>query len=118
MDTHKTIFLDIDGTILRHYGSQEIQAFDKPEVLPGVYAKLHAWEKAGHHIILTTARKSGLRKVTEKQLIEARIIYDELIMGISSGVRVVINDAKTDSNEPTAMAITVPKNEGIEHIDI
>ena len=114
----KTIFIDIDGTIFYHYGTQKDQIVRTPMVLSGVHDALHKWEKAGHHIVLTTARKEGSRKLTEIQLEQAGIVYDQLVMGITGGVRVLINDLKKDSEHPTAIGLCVPKNEGLDSIDI
>jgi hypothetical protein len=39
-------------------------------------------------------------------------------MGITGGVRVVINDRKLNSLEDTAMAICVDRNEGLKNVNI
>jgi hypothetical protein len=58
-----------------------------------------------------TGRRESTRKDTERQLSESGIIYDHLIMGISSGVRILINDKKPDG-EKAAEAINLNRNEG------
>jgi hypothetical protein len=58
-----------------------------------------------------------MRKITESQLSEIGIFYDYLIMGITSGPRVLINDKKPD-NEMTAFSFNLIRNEGIKNIDI
>jgi hypothetical protein len=59
-----------------------------------------------------------MRKFTEKQLEQAGIFYDMLIMGIGGGVRVLINDYKPNSTEETAVAIVVDRDKGIKNIEI
>jgi hypothetical protein len=58
-----------------------------------------------------------MRQVTEQQLREAGIFYDQLIMGVGGGHRYLINDRKPDGAE-YATAINLNRNEGIEKIDI
>ena len=78
----KTIFCDIDGTLVTHAKPTIAQLpTHKLNLLEGTLEKLLEWDKLGYNIILTTGRKESLRKITEKQLEEAGIFYDQLIMG-------------------------------------
>ena len=74
--------------------------------------------KKGYNIILTTGRKESLRQVTEKQLSDVGIFYDQLVMGLGGGVRVLINDLKEDSDMITAVAICVDRDKGISKIEL
>lgn len=114
----KTLFIDIDGTLLYHFGTGIEQARLDPKVLPGVHEKLDEWDRKGYNIILVTGRRESERKATEEQLATAGIVYDLLIMGIGGGKRIVINDTKPDSDELTADAICIKRNQGIEDLDI
>ena len=99
MNRPKTIFCDLDGTLVKHTNPIDIQDPNlELEVLPGVYERLVEWDTKGYHIVITTGRKESLRKITENQLNEAGIIYDQLIMGIGGGVRYLINDMKPNSS--------------------
>jgi hypothetical protein len=112
-----TIFCDIDGTLIYHQDAVLTARTDhKPIVLDGTKEKLSEWDKKGYRIILTTGRKESMREVTIKQLSELGIFYDQLIMGIGGGPRVLINDTK--DWEITATAIVVKRNEGIKNIKI
>jgi hypothetical protein len=114
----KTIFCDIDGTLVKHYGPVITQKTDhKMEILEGTLDKLAEWDKLGYNIILTTGRKESLRNITEKQLEEVGIIYDQLIMGIGGGERILINDKKTDG-AITAHSICLDRDFGIQSIEI
>jgi FMN phosphatase YigB (HAD superfamily) len=113
----KTIFLDIDGCIFKHKGNMSTQ-FENPELLPGVIEKLNEWDAEGYKIILTTGRKNSMRKLTEMQLEKFGIFYDELIMGINRGERIIINDKKPNSDVTVASAIIIERNEGLKKIKI
>jgi hypothetical protein len=56
-----------------------------------------------------------MRAATEKQLAELGIFYDQLIMGMGGGPRIVINDNKPSGQE-TAFAINLERNKGINDI--
>ena len=115
----KTIFCDIDGTLVRH---EKPSAATRPSfsmtVLDGTIEKLLEWDRKGYNIILTTGRKESLRESTVAQLHEAGIFYDQLIMGIGGGYRVLINDRKPDSADDTARAINLTRNKGIGSIEV
>ena len=118
----KTIFCDIDGTLCEYPYSAEMGEYDfdqkKMSPLPDTLKKLWEWDKSGHLIILTTGRKEGMRESTERQLREAGIIYDRLIMGIGGGTRVLINDLKPDRDGPTAIAINLKRDIGVKDVEI
>ena len=114
----KTLFIDIDGTLLFHHGIPNKQTLLPAVILPGVLEKLAVWEEKGYRFILITGRKESERKLTEEQLSVAGIQYDKLLMGISRGDRVIINDMKPDSECPTAVAINLKRNEGISDIEL
>ena len=114
----KTIFCDIDGTLTEHPNTaQDISKYNLDQemrVLPGTRDKLWEWDSKCYNIILTTGRKEGMRKSTEDQLRKAGIIYDQLIMGLGPGERILINDRK--KGKDTAYAINVDRDKGIEDI--
>jgi FMN phosphatase YigB (HAD superfamily) len=117
MDTRpKTIICDIDGTLVRHFPPFISSRLDtKLELLPGTLEKLSEWDYKGYNIILLTGRRESMREVTEKQLAELGIFYDQLIMGIGGGPRILINDNKPNGVE-TAFAINIERNKGINDI--
>ena len=112
----KTIFCDIDGTILKHQGNTRMIILTQPEALPGVVTKINEWEVNGHKIIITNARRESLRAETEKQLQSLGIPYDVLLMGVSRGYRVLIND-KTTLGDDSAFAINLQRNKGFDEIN-
>jgi len=114
----KTLFVDIDGTLIKHTGNLSKQILNEPELLSGTLEKLNEWDTKGYKIILTTGRKESLRKKTEEQLLKLGIFYDQLIMGLNRGERIIINDGKNDSDIITASSIQIKRNEGINNINI
>jgi len=115
----KTVFCDIDGTLVRHFAPNVGASPDhQMELLPLTIEKLLEWDRKGYNIILTTGRKESLREQTAKQLAHAGIIYDHLLMGIGGGHRVLINDRKPDKSEDTAIAINLERDSGIGGVEI
>lgn len=118
MNRPKTIILDIDGTLVEHAIPTDAQTFRHTmKLLYGTIEKLLEWDKKGYNIILLTGRRESLRRQTERQLDEVGIIYDQLIMGVGGGARVLINDKKVDGTL-TALCFNPDRNEGISEISI
>jgi len=115
-----TIFLDIDGCLLKQGIPVAIQAINwmEPEILPSVIEKLVEWDKIGCKVIITTGRKSCYRKFTVWQLRRAGIFYDKLIMGVGTGSRILVNDQKPDYPSPKAVAYNLPRNEGLGSVKL
>jgi ribonucleotide monophosphatase NagD (HAD superfamily) len=103
-----TFFIDLDGTIFKHLGQGQA---DQPnaEALKGSKSMIDELLKRGHFIVLTTGRREHLRSRTTMQLTMAGIAYDELIMNLPSGSRVVVNDQKPDGTV-TAYAVSHTRN--------
>jgi len=115
MSDRYTIFLDMDGTLVAYDSSNVATQFDpntKLTLLPGVREKLNEWIKEDYKIIITTGRKESNREVTEKQLRDLSIIYDQLVMGLGGGPRVVINDSKQGEAD-RAYAVNLVRNKGL-----
>lgn len=111
----RTYFIDIDGCVLRQCSDGPMkQWFTNYEVLPGSREYLNQLEMEGHHIVLVTARPEHSREWLMHMLANLCIVYHQLVMGITSGHRYLINDEKPSSQELTAYAITIPRNKGIK----
>ena len=116
-DKPKTIFCDIDGTILKH--CHKFSDLNKlmPEILPGVNVKFNEWDSKGYRVILTTARKESAREMTEAHLRSLGICWDQLIMSVTSGARILINDKLQASDKNRAVSINLITDNGFENID-
>jgi hypothetical protein len=111
-----TIFCDLDGTIIKHLHSFSEVSCVEPELLSGVREKFDEWDSKGCKIILVTARKESARQITESHLRKLGIPYDQLIMGVAAGCRILINDRMFENIE-RAIAINVTTNEGFGKIE-
>ena len=114
----KTLFIDIDGTLFKHQGNLSEMFIKNMEILPGVIEKFNEWDAKGYKIILTTGRKECLRKITEEQLLKNGIFFDQLVMGLTRGERILINDIKPNNNMSVATAIQINRDEGLKNIKI
>jgi hypothetical protein len=78
----------------------------EPQILNGVIEKLCEWEKEGHKVILLTERKHCYRKQTEKELREFGIWYDNLVMDVTVGEKVLVDDFRLpEKSKPRAMYV-------------
>lgn len=117
-DMKKTLFIDIDGCLIKHNGNLTKQIKSEVQLLPGVIEKLNKWEAEGHKIILTTGRKESMKELTIRQLESVGIFYDQLIMGINRGERIIINDKKPNNDMCVASVIEIPRNVGLKNVEI
>jgi hypothetical protein len=113
MEKKNTIFCDIDGTIFV-YRKFETYTQTKPEVIPSTLKYLKEQSELGHMIVLTTARPQYLEVHTIKELIEAEVPYDKLIMGIERGPRYLINDLDPNKEGLRAFAINLIRDKGFK----
>ena len=115
-DLRKTIFCDIDGTIFKHKKDLHTMLTEPPILLPGVIERFTEWRLKDYFIVITTARPEGTRRVTEEQLSSFGIFYNQLIMGLPTGSRMVVNDRKPDGMN-TAEAVCLDRNAGLSSRD-
>jgi len=114
MTCQKTIFCDIDGTILQfeeYLPNVVKKSLTSCKEIPGSAEKCSEWHSSGNIIILVTGRPESIREITEFQLQKAGIIYDKLIMGCGCGPRFIINDNDCS-------AIKIPRNKGISSLTL
>jgi len=109
----KTIICDIDGTLLPHVVPPDIS----PISIGGTTEKLQEWDLKGYNIILITGRRESQRMLVEETLENLGIFYDQLIMGVGGGDRILINDKKADGRK-TAFSINLERNQGINDITL
>jgi uncharacterized HAD superfamily protein len=113
----KTIFSDIDGTLIEQVRFEDLDP-NVVNVLPGVAEKMNEWYEAGHHIVLTTARPWNLELITKQQMETAGIRYHQIVMGIGREERILINNnSKGEPNNHRAMAVPVARDGGFENLE-
>ena len=112
-----TIFLDIDGTLFLQTDRVEDINSETQVSLKGSADKCFEWHCQGYNIILTTGRPESMRAITTKQLQRANIIYDQLVMGLGQGHRILVNNNSIEGLEK-AHALCTGYNEGIHGLSI
>ena len=109
----KTIFSDIDGTLVYQVPFESIDPFTS-KALPGVVETFTELYKQGHHIVLTTARPEYLRDLTIQEMDLLGIPFHQLVMGIGRAERILINNKSIKNpDEKRATAVEVEKNGGV-----
>jgi dTDP-glucose pyrophosphorylase len=112
----KTIFCDIDGTIMKHMHRYSDLSLATASLLQGVSEKFNEWDTKGYCIVLVTARKESSRKLTTEQLEKLGIPYDHLLMGITSGIRILINDKLNVEDIDRAQAVNTLTDQSWQNI--
>ena len=103
-DLPKTIFVDIDGTIIKHHGGLEnslnelLKPDYKPELLENVQERIWEWDGKDYTVILTTGRKESSRRITEKQLeeLQKKMFFVKKDIEVTNLVIEIINDESRD----------------------
>lgn len=119
-----TWLIDIDGTIFAHNprlsGDHDgLDAGLEDTLLPGV---AQFWESLPDEdcIILLSARHPRYRTMTESALRAHGLRYDEIILGLPKGERLLLNDVKP-GGLLTAHAVNLGRDAGLSgltfHID-
>ena len=117
---HKSWFIDIDGSIIKHMGDADIEKLIKEKK-----GRSHLYEKAipksvefinnlpeEDIIILTTARNPNVKEHTLKMLKRFNVRYNDIIFDLNPGPRYLINDIYNGHN--TAFCVNVERNHGIK----
>jgi hypothetical protein len=112
-----TILCDIDGVLLKHHPHSTNDS-ESNTLLEGAHT-LNEWKQFGHKIILTTARNEKYRQSVINLLSHFNIKYDELVMSLAAGPRILINDHKPSKLfTPQANSIEVNRNDGLCNANI
>jgi dTDP-glucose pyrophosphorylase len=109
-EKNATYFIDLDGTIFKH--KHRYSNLEDVELCPGVRDTLDEIDMRGDTIILVSARKESSRKFTETQLQKLMVPYDQLVLGVSQGCRVIVNDILSESSPARAKGVNVITDQG------
>lgn len=104
----KTWLLDFDGTLVEHksYFSKE------DTILPKTIDFFNKVIKEDDYVIITTARPSNHKERIVNFLNNNSLRFDEVICGLPTGPRILINDKKTDGTK-TAYSFNLERDKGI-----
>jgi hypothetical protein len=110
-NTFKTLFVDIDGTIVKNSSSYLKPYIGETEPLIDNLNYLKELIQSGRvEVILTTSRPEKYREETKKQLLELGLEYKQLIMGLQHSKRIIINDFGNTNPYKTCEAINIPRD--------
>lgn len=111
-----TIFCDIDGTIF-NYRKFNTYLTSTPTPVTSVVNELNRLKKEGHTIVLTSARPEELRQHTIKELNNADVPFNQLVLGLARGTRFLVNDME-DPTKPRAVSVNIKRDEGFSEDDL
>lgn len=112
-----TIFCDIDGTLIVHEDTPDYSRL--PQLLPGSREKLRTWIAQGYCVVLCTARRKEDEPRLVEMLRELDVPYHQIVTGLSSGTRVLINDRKPyEMFASQAASLEIMRNQGISALEI
>jgi hypothetical protein len=110
-NTFKTLFVDIDGTIVKNSSSYLKPYIGETDALIENVNYLKELISTNRvELILTTSRPEEYRDITKKQLFELGLEYRELIMGLQHSKRIIINDFSNTNPYKSCEAINIPRN--------
>lgn len=110
----KTIFIDLDGTLVLHNYSPSTQ---EDQFLPGSLEFLANARAKGYYCVLTTNRnESNSKRVIFLLRKLINFEFDRTIFDLPVGIRILINDNK--DNEVRAIAFPVTRNFGLNEVQI
>jgi len=110
-DTFRTLFVDIDGTLLQGGHRTFYPRWGQGQPLVRNVRHLNELVAGGRtEVILTTARPEYWRAATELELERAGVKYHRLVMGLRHCARVLVNDYHPGRAERTASAVQLPRD--------
>ena len=117
-DSFKTLFVDIDGTLMKNSGQYFVPTWGTTAPLTKNVEHLNKMHATGRvRIILVTSRLEKFRDATVKQLEQYGLKYDQILFGMLHASRVVINDYAPTNPYPSAECVNIPRNaEDLPHM--
>jgi hypothetical protein len=107
----KTIFIDLDGTLVKNSGQYFGEIWGTTDILENNVEYIRELKKTQFiYIIITTSRKSDFKQVTIEQLNKFNIPYDQIIFDLPHCTRYLINDFANTNSYPSAVAINLSRN--------
>ncbi|KAF2395652.1 hypothetical protein EJ06DRAFT_534795 [Trichodelitschia bisporula] len=109
--TFRSLFLDIDGTLVKNSGQYFGKTWGEQPGLDKSVAHLqNLYARGRTQIILTTSRTEAFREATEQQLRGLGIPYDRIVFGMFHCQRVLVNDFAKTNPFPSASAINLRRD--------
>jgi len=109
--TYKTLFCDIDGTLITNSSIHFPPYVGEGEPIQENIDYLnHLFDEGRTHIVLTTSRPEKTRQITLDELESKCVKYHQLVMGLPHSQRIVINDFASSNPYPACGSINLPRN--------
>ena len=109
--TYKTIFCDIDGTLVTNTSHQFPPFIGEGNPIQSNINYINKlYDEGRTHIVLTTSRPEEFRQTTLDELESKGISYHNIIMGLPHSQRVLVNDFASSNPYPSCVAINIPRN--------
>lgn len=105
-----TLFLDIDGVIVEHSSLHFPPYLGESKPLQKNVDYIKSLDKEKVEIVFTTSRPEKYRDITEKQLADLGLQYKQLVMGLSSNKRIIVNDYNNINQYPNCSSINLKRN--------
>jgi len=110
-ETYKTIFVDLDGTLVANTSHLFPPYVGKGTSLQNNIDYLNKLHYTGRvKIIITTSRPQEYYQETIDELKNKHILYDDIIMGLPHAQRILINDFAKSNPYPSCSALNIPRN--------
>ncbi len=110
-----TLFVDIDGTLVKYRNFNELsESILTP--IQDVIDFVNEQYDNGAIIIITTARPSSYNLFTKQELEKIGVKYHQLVMDCGRGTRVVLNDMDPKNPIQRAIGINFVRDGGFEPI--
>jgi len=107
----KTIFIDLDGTLVKNSGQYFGEKWGTTDILQNNVEYIQELKKSNFiYIIITTSRTSEFKQITIEQLNKLNIPFDQIIFDLPHCTRYLINDFANTNSYPSAVAINLLRN--------
>lgn len=109
---YKTLFIDFDGVIMKNSGKYGLVNWsNNTEILPENISVLKKLHDEGAQIVITTSRPEEMKEFIDSTLKAYGIEAHAIITGLNHAQRVLINDFAASNPFPSAVALSVPRND-------
>jgi len=108
---YKTLFVDLDGTLVTNTSHQFPPYIGEGKPLQNnidYLNKIYSTKRV--KIIITTSRPKEYYQETIDELESKKIPFDEIIMGLPHAQRILINDFARSNPYPSCSSLNIPRN--------
>ena len=110
-ETYKTLFVDLDGTLVTNTSHQFPPYIGEGKPLQSNIDYMNKLYSTGRvKIIITTSRPKEYYQKTIDELKDKKIPFDDIVMGLPHAQRILINDFAKSNPYPSCSALNIPRN--------